>query len=424
MKRKITDKSLPDVKSIHDSFVSNMEAIVNFVENVGPVVTEYDERVSETIKNAKQNIIKILRPGFEEGQDTNSKRKKRKERNKERVLEEAAEGIIKILGKYHRLPRMDIGQVELLYRSAFVLLNAFLEYLIHDVIHYYYKRYPQSLSEKDKELTLDLSSLSLCSDIDDAVDMILEKKVDSIIYKNLMGQKRFLKEYLSLDLREGIVNWDIINEAVERRNVIIHNDCVVNRRYLKSVELTVIPEGKKLKEGDRVKVDSEYFTKVHEEIFMAGVLIAQSCWRKWQKEELEEADASLIHIMYRQLLKEKWHLAEKLGYASKDMETKEVANRRTMDINYCQALKWQGKEADLKKEISAIDESSLSPKFKACLAALRGNRDDFYKYAEQAVMINEIDNEDFDDWPLFRELRQDAEYKDKIEEILSRKSDK
>jgi len=239
-----------------------------------------------------------------------------------------------------------------------------------------------------------------------------------------MDQKRFLKEYLSLDLSESIVNWDIINEAVERRNVIIHNECVVNRRYLRSVEPTVIPEGKRLKEGNRVTVDREYFTKVHEEIFTAGVLIAQGCWRKWQKEELEEADTSLINTMYRQLQKEKWHLAEKLGYASKYMETKDVGNRRTIEINYCQALKWQGKEAELQKGISAIDESSLSPKFKACHAALRGNRDDFYKYAEQAVMIDEIDNEAFDEWPLFRELRQDAEYKDKVKAILSRKPGK
>jgi len=423
MNRKINDKSLPDVQGMQDSFVSNMEAIVNFVENVVPVVTEYDEKISKTIEEAKQKIIKILGPKFEEKQDTDSNREGQKDSNKERVVEEAAEGVIQILGKYNRLPRMDIGQVELLYRSAFVLLNAFLDYLIHDVISCYYESYPQSLSEKDKELTIDLSSLSLCSDIDDAVDMIIEKKVDSITYKNLMEQKRFLKEHLSLDLRESVVNWDIINEAVERRNVIIHNECVVNRRYLRSVELTVIPEGKRLKEGDKVVVNSEYFTKVHGEIFMAGVLIAQSCWRKWQKEELEEADASLIRIMYSQLLEEKWHLVEKLGYASKDMETKDVASRWAIDINYCQALKWQGKEAELQKEISAIDESSLNPKLKACLAALRGNRDDFYKYAEQAVMVDELDNEAFDVWPLFRELRQDAEYKDRIKAILSRKSD-
>lgn len=423
MNRKINDKSLPDVEGTQDSFAANMEAIVNFVENVGPVVTEYDEKVSKTIEKAKQKIIKILEPKFEEKPDTDSNKEGQKDSNKKSVVEEAAEDVIQILGKYNRLPRMDIGQVELLYRSAFVLLNAFLDYLIHDLIYCYYERYPQSLSERDKELTIDLSSLSLCSDIDDAVDMIIEKKVDSITYKNLMDQKRFLKEYLSLDLRESVVNWDIINEAVERRNVIIHNDCVVNRRYLRSVELTVIPEEKRLKEGDKVVVGSEYFTKVHEEIFMAGVLIAQGCWRKWQKEEIEEADVSLIHIMYRQLLKEKWHLVEKLGYASKDMETKDVASRWTIDINYCQALKWQGKEAELQKEISAIDESSLSPKFKACLAALRGNRDDFYKYAEQAVMIDEMGDEAFDEWPLFRELRQDAEYKDKIKAILSRKSD-
>jgi len=73
---------------------------------------------------------------------------------------------------------------------------------------------------------------------------------------------------------------------------------------------------------------------------------------------------------------------------------------------------------ELNKELDKFDESSLSPKFKVGLAALRGDSKKFYKYAEQAVAISEIGEEAFSEWPLFRELRQDAEYEGKIKAIL------
>lgn len=160
---------------------------------------------------------------------------------------------------------------------------------------------------------------------------------------------------------------------------------------------------------------------MYDEILVAGVAIAQSCWRKWRKDDLDEADRSLIIIVYNLLKREEWKVGEKIGYLSKNMKICDASSRTMLDINYCQSLKWQGKKTELDVELKKFDESNLSPKYKVGLAALRSDKESFYKYAQQAVAIKEISEDDFYEWPLFREMRQDTEYKEKIEAILGRK---
>ncbi len=44
----------------------------------------------------------------------------------------------------------------------------------------------------------------------------------------------------------------------------------------------------------------------------------------------------------------------------------------------------------------------------------------FYRNAEKAIAIGEMTEDDFLTWPLFRELRQDVEYEERIKKALSK----
>lgn len=186
MSKKRISKVAPYPKAIQDSFINNLEGMETFVKNVEPIVAKYDQkviRVTEYMKKAiKEIITSKVKPDIEvkQGEGGNLQIDEGK-------VEKATEGIMQVLIDHKRLPRMTVGQVELLYRSAFVMLTAFLDYLIHDVIHCYYITYPESLSDKDKELSISLSDLKLCADRDEAMDMIVDKKVDSILYGNLVS---------------------------------------------------------------------------------------------------------------------------------------------------------------------------------------------------------------------------------------------
>lgn len=308
----------------------------------------------------------------------------------------------------------------MLYKSSFVMLVSYFDFLISDIIHFYYKLHPEGLSGKDLSITL--NELKICSDHEEAIDVILNKKVDSILYGNLESQKIFFKNELQIDIRERVVNWDIINEAVERRNIIVHNDSVVNKRYLRNVALSIINKRRTdIKESERIGVNQEYFKRVYDEIFIAGIVLMESCWRKWKKEDVEKADDILLQVIYEALTREEWSVAERLGLFCKDIKVHNAAMRLMLDINYCQSLKWQGKKDELIAEMDKFDVSSLSPKFILALCALKGDKDGFYENLERAVVTEEMPKQYFDDWPLFRELRQDVEYNERVNKAFIKK---
>ena len=272
-------------------------------------------------------------------------------------------------------------------------------------------------------MSIDLSDLKLCGDRDEAIDVVLDRKIDSKLREGLKKQRIFFKNELKIDLKEKFINWDIINEAIERRNIVVHSNSVVNRRYLRNVDFSVVPEKKKaIKEGEQLSVTTEYFKRAYDELLIAGVVLVQGRWRKWMKDDVDSADKSLRNSIFELLLREEWSVAERIGFFSKDIKVYDAESRYIFDINYCQSLKWQGEKAELSAELNKFDESNLSPRFMVALSALKGDKEGFYEHMEKAVAIGAMSQDELDSWPLFRELRQDVEYEERVKKAFSKKN--
>jgi hypothetical protein len=334
------------------------------------------------------------------------------------------EKIDELVAALKEFPRITINQADLLYKSSFVMLISYLDYLFSDIIHCYYESYPEGIS--GKELNINLNELKLCSDIKEAIGIVINKKIDMVLYDTIKRQTDYLKSELKIDIKENIISWPIINEAIERRNIIVHNNGVINKRYLDNVNLSVFDgkRKKKLNEGDEISVDEFYFRRVFNEIFIAGVILTESCWRKWRKDDINSADVKLINTMFYGLEKEEWDNAERLGLYSreKDCEAFNTANRLYLDINYCQSLKWAGKQGELNKELNKFDISTLSPKYIVAICALKSDRKGFYENIEKSINVDDMNEDSFNSWPLFRELRNDEGYTEKIKAAFKNKS--
>lgn len=397
-----------DFSKIHGNFTTNMQSLEAFVKNVSPIAEKHDKATREKLDKFTEGIFKIF--GLPRG--------KIDERTRKQVVEGVTEDQVKkIIQLVADLPRITLSQAELLYRSSFVMLVSYFDFLLSDLIHYFHRRYPESLSGRDLPLTL--SELKLLGGVDEAIDSVINKEADSVLYKSLREQKLYLKNTLKIDTKDSIVNWDRLIEAVERRHIVVHNDCKINRRYLTSVDLSQVPEKTKdLKEGRQVRIRESYFRSVFEEICVSGIVLLQCCWRKWEKDDTSDADSSLNSDIYDALLKENWIRAERLGLFSKEFKVENQAYRIVLDINYCQSLKWQGKTTELEEELKKFDISALSPKFALALFALRSDRDSFYGNVENAITVDKMSEEHFMEWPLFRELRQDPDYEVRIKTVF------
>jgi hypothetical protein len=401
-------------KRIHGSFVTNLEGLEAFVKNVSPIAEKHDKATRAKLDKFTKGTFKIF--GLPKGRIAQRKLKQ----VIEGVTEHQVNQIIQLVAD---LPRLTLSQAELLHRSSFVMLVSYFDFLLSDLIHYFYRKYPESLS--GRELPLTLSELKLLGDVDEALDFVINKEAESVLYDSLEKQKLYLKNTLKIDTKDNIINWNRLVEAVERRHIIVHNDCKINKRYLTKVDPSQIPEKTKdLKEGRQVRITERYFRSVFEEICVSGIVLLQCCWRKWEKDDISDADSRLNSDIYDALLKENWIRAERLGLFSKECKVANQAFRLTLDLNYCQSLKWQGKTNELEEELKKFDISALSPKFALALYALRSDRDSFYRNVENAVTVDKLPGEAFTKWPLFRELRQDPDYEARIKAVFKSISEK
>jgi hypothetical protein len=131
------EKEQLDFKKVHVSFVTNLEGLEAFVKNVSPIAEKHDKATREKLDKFAKGIFKIF--GLPKG-----KIGKRK-------LKQVAKGVTKdqvnqIIQLTADLPRLTLPQAELLYRSSFVMLVSYFDFLLSDLIHHFYRKYPESLS--------------------------------------------------------------------------------------------------------------------------------------------------------------------------------------------------------------------------------------------------------------------------------------
>ncbi|MFA5316120.1 MAG: hypothetical protein WC369_01695 [Dehalococcoidales bacterium] len=405
-----------DFEGIYRSFKNNLESLEVFLRNLVPVVKKQDRLSAKKVNKILKQAYGIIKVAKDKGNRLESKRK---------IIEELSdEQIHQIKEIFAILPLLTTSQGELLYRSSFVMLLSYFDFLISDLIRYYYRKYPEFLSSKALPFTL--KELIDLGSVNDAKEYIINREADSLLYESLDRQKNFFKDILKVDLKHQIVNWGRLNEAVERRNIIVHNNCKINRRYLVNADLSLIlGTTKELKEGSEINITEPYFKSVFEEICVAGVVLIQVCWRKWEKDDLSGSDGNLILDIYNELLKENWTCAERLGKFSKECEVKEQASRLILDVNYCQSLKWQDKNEELAEQLNNFDVSALSPQFVLAFYALKSDRDGFYKNIEDAVIGSDgLPREAFTDWPLFREMRKDTDYTARVDSAFLKKQER
>jgi len=399
------------IKTIYHGFVSNLENLQLFVNRLSPVATRHDKASIDQINRVMDKTFKIM--GFSKRELL--KKVKNNEKINIKLNKKQGETVINTL---KALPKdMSLHNIELLHKSSFIMLTCYFDFLITDLMRYFYDLYPESLSNKD--LSVSLSELKTCKDIQEAVDYAVSKEIDKVLYKSLSEQIRYFETFLKIECKNNFINWEKLNEAIERRNIIVHNNSVINRRYLRNINVSVLNKKKKdLKEGNQIKITKDYFMGILDEFYIAGIVLMQSCWRKWKKEDVKFADEELISNSYSLLVQEKWSMAERLGLFSQTCSLGNEQNRLYLDINHCQALKWQGKKGSLEKEIKKFDISSLSPIYKLALHTLRSDRKNFYKHLKDAVIVDGLNKDAINQWPLFREFRKDPNYEKRTKRIL------
>ena len=106
-------------------------------------------------------------------------------------------------------------------------IENYLNYLSSLLFEIFTQR-PETLRSSEK---VEVSFVLGCTSINDIIRALAERKVEGLSYESVAELSTFFHDRFNLDLFSTL-EIDIVVEAIETRNISVHNRCIVNGRYL------------------------------------------------------------------------------------------------------------------------------------------------------------------------------------------------
>jgi hypothetical protein len=181
--------------------------------------------------------------------------------------------------------------------------------------------------------------------------------------------------------------------------------------------------------GERLHIPQPYFKTAHECIYEIGVKLGHVLWRKLFPDERAQADANLIRLTFELIDNGKYDLAIRLlDFACSDFKKfANEANQLTLTVNRAQAYKWKGDEERCNKIMRSVDWTAKGDQFRLADAVLAEDWTLVSKVMRRIGRDGPVDQTDYRDWPIFRNLRKQetflTDYEDIFGEAFSAKSE-
>lgn len=293
-------------------------------------------------------------------------------------------------------------QNEIIYSGSLMLLVTYFENTIANIIKADLKKHPKRMSLDTK--TVPYKMLEMSNSIDDVRNLLIENEVMTMMYKSVSDWIDYFRKSIKLKLTYVLEVLSKLTEVIARRNIIVHNDGIVNNVYL-----NLVSEEYRLgiNNGDILKVDKQYILNTMdliESVIMSIIL------EMWISEEFkdEEEMGKIRDVIYEEyLIFERWEIASILYEVCLESKKFKSSDELLCKINRWQCYKWLGRFDEIKKEVEALDVSAYQPKYRLGVLALLDKYDDFFSYFDEQ---NDLGEDELKEWPLFREVRKNEIY--------------
>ncbi|MEU8252043.1 hypothetical protein [Nonomuraea sp. NPDC048916] len=313
-----------------------------------------------------------------------------------------ANKFVESFASHRRLP--------ILFDSLLVAAVSAFEVQIAGLARIYFSGHPEALDAGSRDgaaTTFTLYDLKKLSNIRDAIDLAIDRRVESLLFGSLTDWRRFFKDRLNIDMADLSPNWEIVREVFQRRHIIVHNGGRVSGRYINQVK--EFTKEKLPREGVELHCSRDYLTHGLQELLALGVLLSFSVLGKLHPSEKEYLTDRLQTISYEALLGDRWVAVAKM--ASYGATTSTLAESRILFTVNGWIARWrmEGRES-IRKEVEEWDFSALAPRYQLAQACLLGNIDSAFEIMARLVDSGDIAFDDLIEWPLLQELREDPRF--------------
>lgn len=300
--------------------------------------------------------------------------------------------------------RKSSDHIELLYKNSLISLLSSVEWFFAQILHFYYDKYPESAGVSDKNLKL--SELKSFQTIKDAEKYLVELKIEEILRGNFESWIELLKRDLKLGL--GYIDniKDEVIEIYQRRNLLVHNGGVINSIYITKVKEEL---RKNFKIGSRIDVTKDYLDNSIWKLQLAFILVGAELWKKLDAEDTNRGDI-LTDIVYENVLKGRWEIADGISHFIINDAKMSTTDKIVAQLNNWLCKKRMGKYESVKKEIDTADFSDKKEIFQLALAALKEDKDLFFKLLPTTLEAKQLNIMRLEEFPILDEMRKTEEY--------------
>lgn len=316
--------------------------------------------------------------------------------------------MIEIFKKYARKmskrPKMSTKNFEILSRGTFLMLNNYFEYLLADLLTYYYNKFKNSLDAK--EFKVSLQELNEYDSIDELTKSLILKEVENIIVEKTFDQLlEHFEKSLHISLEKEIINWEKIIEIRERRHLIVHNSSIVNKKYIARTKNPYC-----FKIGDIIHIDKDYFHFAYKQLRVAGEILLFNCWGNWDKENIDNAIYQMLVSSFESLNSKDYDSVLKIcKYCDQIIPRNEAQEDYLLriQINKGISYKKQKNKSELTKVLKAMKVGTATPIFKIAFQILDDDYANLGVLFQKAILLDELNIDFYLEWPIFDFVRNE-----------------
>jgi hypothetical protein len=304
----------------------------------------------------------------------------------------------------HQMTQKIQKELALLHESTLMALVSRSEWFIAQLVHLFFGRYPEAAGTSEPFFSL--AKLSSLQSIEEAREVLVEHKVESLMRQSFEDWLQFFKQKPKIKMSYLETTAARISEIFKRRNLLVHNGGRVARIYFESVHESLRPG---LSLGDIVEITPEYLSGAIDLIEEQFVLISAELWKKLEPDVAERCDL-LQRLCVEKLKEKRWEMARSFAYFGINDKGALEASRLSAQVNYWQSFKWSGRYEEIRAEVEQYDISAKSLLYQAACAAIRNDFECLFKLIPKALEDRCLTKDNLAQWPLFQAARERPEF--------------
>lgn len=232
------------------------------------------------------------------------------------------------------------------------------------------------------------------------------EKIEKVVEKKMYDSISTLEQILQIEKID--IDKDILisfKEIYYRRNIIIHNDSVVNNQYLNSIHTNI---RKNIKIGETLICDTIYVNNALNVVQELFFFLFYGIFKKYQP------DTNYLNIIsnfaFRKLQEKEYNVAKIIYKKISTNNEIEFIEKMMYRINYLNAVKQLGETQIFTEEIKGLDVSIATENFKIAKLCLLDENKEIYELLNKTYPTS-FGAIELKEWPIFINFRETEEYR-------------